>query len=348
MGKTTEVATDRAYDATKTVLPVEMARGVYMQNAPGLAALKLLHLLIAKAGGRMGEDCEHRIRLSEIRATAGLKNHDRASLSSLFGELQAAVLFFDDKQKKRLTIGGLVDIAEVDYRDEETGDLLVCWYFSRFFTRAARESNHWAIIDRQTVFHLTSKYSILLFQHISSLTPLSRISSQTFKIPELRAVFALETGKVSRFANLRADILEPALDEISKLSRFTLSATLHKTGRTVTSVEISWQEKPDLQPVKAELETSKVGRSARLNGTTETIVAPPALPAQDPLAAFPVTGSINYSPAWIALKHEMGCNMDNTMIAHEFRRFCQSKGIPLNARNIVETFKGFCRSIGAV
>ena len=52
MGKTLDVARDRAFDQTKTVLPAEVARGTYMQNPPGLAALKLMHLLIAKAGGK--------------------------------------------------------------------------------------------------------------------------------------------------------------------------------------------------------------------------------------------------------------------------------------------------------
>ena len=51
MGKTTEVAADRAYDQTKTVLPKEVARGVYMQHAPSLQALKLMHLMIGTAGG---------------------------------------------------------------------------------------------------------------------------------------------------------------------------------------------------------------------------------------------------------------------------------------------------------
>ncbi|MFD2679135.1 hypothetical protein ACFSX7_18685 [Camelimonas lactis] len=43
MGKTTQVAADRAFDQTKTVLPAEVARGVYMQNPPSLRALKLMH-----------------------------------------------------------------------------------------------------------------------------------------------------------------------------------------------------------------------------------------------------------------------------------------------------------------
>ena len=97
MGKTIEVAADRAYDQTKTVLPAEMARGTYMQNVPGLAALKLMHLMIGTAGGRMADDVRHEMRLSDIRAIEGMKHHDRASLTPLFAELAAAVLISDDK-----------------------------------------------------------------------------------------------------------------------------------------------------------------------------------------------------------------------------------------------------------
>ena len=106
MGKTIQVATDRAFDKTKTVLPAEVARGIYMQNPPGLAALKLMHVLIGQAGGRMGEDVEHRVSLSEVRAIEGLRNHDRASLTPLFAELQAAVLVNDDVERKRVLLAG--------------------------------------------------------------------------------------------------------------------------------------------------------------------------------------------------------------------------------------------------
>ncbi len=172
---------------TKTVLPAEVARGIFMQNPPGLAALKVMHLLIATAGGRMGEDVQHHIRLSEMRAVEGLRHHDRASLTPLFTELQMAVMISDDTEKRRVTIGGLLDIAEIDYGEEASGDLVISWYFSRMFTRAAAASNHWAILDRQTVFHLGSKYSVLLFQHISSLVNLDHIQRKTFTMKELRA-----------------------------------------------------------------------------------------------------------------------------------------------------------------
>src|SRR5690554_488158 len=197
MGKTTEVAADRAYDQTKTVLPTEVAQGVYMQNAPSLRALKLFHLMIATAGGRMADNVRHEIRLSDINKIDGMVRHDRKTITPLFGELSAATLIHDDKEKKRVTIGGLLDEAQIDYRNEDTtGDLLVNWTFRQTFRDMARDSNHWAILDRQAVFHLGSKYSVLLFQYIASLQNLKHVSSRRFTVPELRALLGVPKGKL--------------------------------------------------------------------------------------------------------------------------------------------------------
>ena len=101
MGKTLQVAADRAYDQSKTVLPAEVARGVYMRNAPSLRALKLMHLMISTAGGRMAQDVRHEMRLSDIRRIEGMAHHDRESLKPLFEELRAAVLtYLQDKIAK--------------------------------------------------------------------------------------------------------------------------------------------------------------------------------------------------------------------------------------------------------
>ena len=337
MGKTLEVAADRAFDQTKTVLPAEVARGVYMRNAPSLQALKLMHLMIATAGGRMADQVEHRIRLSDIRKIDGLRNHDRASLTPLFGELAAAVLTHDDHEKMVVTIGGLLDEAKIDYRHEAGGDLLVSWWFRRTFRHMAAESNHWAILDRQTVFHLGSKYSVLLFQHIASLVNLDHIQSKTFTIQELRSLLGVPEGKLDRFADLHRRALQPSIAEINQLSRFTLTATPNKIGRTVASVTIGWQVKEDPQEAKQELARPKVGRQARREGTTEAAVR-----------SFPASGSIEFDTHWKGLKRASGCNMDNTMIAERFRSWCSDKGIALDARNIAQTFQNFCAKVGKV
>ena len=331
------MAADRAFDQTKTVLPAELARGVYMRNAPSLQALKLMHLMVATAGGRMADPVRHEIRLADIRSIEGMKNHDRESLTPLFEELRAVVIRegdpTDDEQK--VIIGGLLDHAILNRKDPISGDTLLSWFFGRMFLDMAENSNHWAILDRQTVFHLSSKYSVLLFQHVASLANLNRMNAKTFTVPELRALLGVPEGKLSRFSNLNTWALKPAIDEINHLSRLNLTVTPKKIGRTVASVTIGWQVKDDPTPAKRELQGHSAGRKARRDGSTETVAV-----------AFPATGGITYSPHWIEIKRAAGCNKDNGLIAADFRRFCDAKGIRLDAHNIEELFSSFCAKVG--
>ena len=335
MGKTLDVAQDRAFDQTKTVLPAEMARGVHMRNAPSLRALKLMHLMIGTAGGRMADEVEHRMRLSDIRKIDGMAHHDRASLTPLFAELAAAVIEYDDPEQMVVTIGGLMDEARIDYRPEASGDLLVSWWFGRTFRRMAAESNHWAILDRQTVFLLGSKYSVLLFQYIASFKEYDHITAKTFTVPELRAVLGIPEGKLERFSNLNQRVIQPSIAEINQLSRLILTATPNKVGRTVASVTISWQVKDDPTPAKRELQGHSAGRKARRNGSAETVAR-----------SFPASGGIEFDQHWRDLKRAAGCNMDNTMIAGKFRTWCAGKGLALDAHNIEKLFSDYCRKVG--
>lgn len=334
MGKTIEVATDRAYDQAKIVLPAEMARGIFMRNAPSLQALKLLHLLIATAGGRMADDVRHEIRLADLRAIDGMKNHDRISIQPMFEELRGVVMSFDDAKAMKVTIGGIIDQAVLDYRHEETGEVLVSWYFGRMFRDLAAKSNHWAILDRQTIFHLTSKYSVLLFQHIASYEPYEYIKSKTFTVPELRALLGVTEGKLERFSNLNTWAIKPAIEEINHLSRFTLNATTKKIGRTVVGVTISWDLKADREPVAQELAVSKVGRKARREGKAETIFEP-----------FPASGSIHFT-RWekISREHLPPPLPDLGMVADAFRNFAAQRDFGLASSGVEKAFIGFCKS----
>ena len=136
-------------------LPSEAPRRVYIENSPSAQALKLMHLLVAQADGRIADDVQHDMRLSDIRKIEGMRNHDRASLQILFIELSSAILMYDDIEEKPVAIGCLLGQAQIDYREESTtGDLAVSWWFGWGFRLLAEQSNHWAILDRQAVFHL--------------------------------------------------------------------------------------------------------------------------------------------------------------------------------------------------
>ena len=330
MGKTVQVAADREFDQTKTVVPAEVARGIYIENPPGAQALKLMHLLISIAGGRMADDVQHELRMADLKAIEGMRNHDRASLRALFIELRGAVIAYDQTAQKAEIIGGFLDKAVIDYKQEATGDLLLKWWFGRVFREIAEESNHWAIMDRQTVFTLSSKYAILLFQHIASLANMDRLDAKTFTIPDLRAVFGIPAGKIKRFADLNKDVLTPALAEINQISRLNLTATSKKIGRTVASVEISWAVKGEGAKATAarELKGHSTGRKARRDGTAETV-------AMDALPPFPKTGSFTYSPewqkrfesVWSDLGRPHGERPDSARVADHVRRVAKGQNI---------------------
>ena len=332
MTRTIQIAADRAHDDAKTVLPAEVARGLMIEHPPSAQALKLLHLMVAQAGGRMAEDVQHEISGREIRQISGMRHHGRTSLVSLFSQIRATTIIFDDVDSKQATVGGFLDEAKIDYHDEDKGDIKARWLFSKTFRAMAEKSCHWAIMDRQTIFALSSKYSILLYQHIASLTALDHITDKTFTVPELRVVLGLPEGKIKRFANLKGDVLTPAIAEINQLSRLALTATPNKIGRTVASVTIAWAINPDPIEAKRELDRSNIGRKVRREGTGET-----------PIAAFPAAGSIRFLDPWERLARE-NCNWDHGKIADAFRSFCQQRKIKLDARSIEQKFVNFCAS----
>ena len=100
MSKTIQVAADRAQDDTKAVVPTEVVRGIYVENPPSAQALKLLLLLIQRAGPRMADEAQHEARLADLKYIDGIRHPDRANLRALFMQLKAAVMVYDDTDVK--------------------------------------------------------------------------------------------------------------------------------------------------------------------------------------------------------------------------------------------------------
>lgn len=345
MGKTIEVAADRAYDDKIGVIPREMAKGVFIQNAPGVQATKILHLMIDKAAGRMGEDCWHEMHLRDIRKVPGMRNHDLTSLREMIYEIAASTFSFEvdvDQQRRKVGIGTFLDGGELVYDRADEGDLMIRWHFGITFRTLAEESNHWAILDRQAFFAMTSKYSLALFQQISSMVRMQHVSSCTYSVEELRQVMGVVPGKVTRWADFNRDALKPAMKEINQLTRFDVTARFIKAGRRIDKVVIEWVEKPDPTPAKKELAGSKVGRKARRNGMTEALAL-----------TFPESGTIRDAQPWGQIARDNAPKLegrhvpDLLKLADAFRKWCAEKSIRLDATSIEKTFTTWCKSYSA-
>jgi len=170
---------------------------------------------------------------------------------------------------------------------------------------------------------------------------LDHITSKTFTVAELRAVLGVPDGKMERWNDVNRFALKPAIAEINQTSRLTLTATPRKIGRTVASVTIAWEEKPQeaKQEARRELARPKVGRKERRDGTAET-----------PVVAFPVSGSVKGIVPWDRVARENAPKLqgghvpDLRVLADSFRKWCSDKSIPLDMRNIEKTFTTWCKS----
>lgn len=337
MTTTTEVARDRVDRPREIIVPKEVARGVYINNPPGAEALKLLLIMIKKSGGGIASrDERHDMRLADLKAETGMRNHTRHTLRELLAEIAATTIQFEDELdgEPAELIGGMVSHLFVKDRQDDTGDLLVTWWWGHAFARTAELSQQWAVVDKQTALAMRSRYAIALFIHASSLFRKQKTDRQEFDIDHLRQVLGVPEGRHKTFSNLRTHAIKPAIAEINRTSpHYELAATYHKTGRTVTSVTISWTEKPAEQrrEAKAELDRHSAGRKARQEGTAERIAAdhPP----------FPSSIHSFRGGFWETVYRDAGCKADMEATRVGFIEWTTRTGKPQTPR----LFFNFCK-----
>lgn len=115
-----------------------------------------------------------------------------------------------------------------------------------------------------------------------------------------------------------------------------------KSGRMVQGVKFTWNEKPDLVPVKRELGSSKTGRKARRDGTVET-----------PALTFPEFGTIRDTQPWDRIARDNAPKLsgghvpDLRTLADAFRKWCAEKSVKSDAVSIEKTFTTWCKSYSA-
>ena len=318
-------------DTPETIIePRETARAVFTRNPPGAKALKVLLVLMDAAGPRLADDIEHEIRLSELNnrtvmgldgRTHGLHHHDRAEIRETLNDLATALLRLDEPDRMEEHIGTVAPYARIDYSEEASGDLVIRWEFGKVFRMLAERSDLYAKLDTASLLAMRSRYAIALLRHCSTHFEKTRTNRETFEVRHLREVLGVGKGKYRRFSNFAQRVLRPAIAEINMMSRWTLEATPHKTGRSVTSVTISWTEKPlaGKRAAKAELDRHSAGRQQRQAGTDERVADHPPFP--DSIHSF--RGGF-----WETIYRDAGCKADMEATRRGFIEWTEDTGKP--------------------
>ena len=333
MGRTMDAARHYADTPEITIEPQETARGVFVLNQPGADALKVLHVLIDTAGPDMADDTMHEIRLRELNAREGIREHSKVEIRKTLRALAGAVMEVDDTTRKQIEIGSVVPHATVDYREEVNGDLTIRWKFGEVFRALAAASELYAKLDSAALLAMRSRYAIALLRHCSTHFEKTKTNRQEFGIDYLRQVLGVPEGRHKLFGHLKNRALDPAIAEINATSGWILEATPHKTGRSVTSVTITWTAKPlsDRREAVAELDRHSAGRRQRQEGTAERVVAehPPF-----PSSIYAFRGGF-----WETVYRDAGCRADMEATRLGFIEWTEREGKPRTP----QLFHNFCK-----
>ena len=140
-------------------------------------------------------------------------------------------------------------------------------------------------------------------------------------------------GRLKRFSTLNQHALQTAIAEINATSRWTLEARPHKTGRSVSSVTISWTEKPlaEKREARAELDRHSAGRRQRQAGTAERVAEDPPFPQHK--------NGLRYSDFWKQIYTDARCRADLEQTRTGFIEWTTRTGKPQTP----QLFYNFCK-----
>ena len=239
-----------------------------------LAERRVWNLLLVNA---WGEDLDRygavfSMELRELRGLHDSNDRLRPSLRKFQQTLVTARL----PNGKNRTVQ-LLGATDMDEEDREDGILV--YDFHPKLIELLRDSELYARMQMKVIAAFSSKYALSLYEVISARIELKHKSSEIVDVETLRMWLGVEIGKLNTWSNLRKFAVEPAAKEVNALSPFTVRAEPIKRGKKVAEVRLSWFKKEPFSPAEKaaarEVNRTKVGRKARISGTTEQIAAAP-------------------------------------------------------------------------
>lgn len=248
---------------------------------------RVMNILYANAGQKICEDVQHVISIAELRGNHKGGERVKDSVIRLMTTVvQVPVLGRNGKAAtKRVQV--LSDTTTSDDENDPTGQ--VVYSFSRGMREIIKDSTLWGRVRTAVIFAFTSKYSLTLYELICARVNLEYMWQEYFSLKDFRALMGVPEDKLERMPDLLRFCVKVAQDEVNGMADFKVDITpIRKGGKirgTVTGFRVSWWRKnaDELKEAYQEINRSKVGRLARLRGTTaerpmQQILLPP-LPA---------------------------------------------------------------------
>jgi hypothetical protein len=237
---------------------------------------RVVNLLYENAGSRLCDDVDHVIGIAKLRGPH--KGGER--VKDTIVRLQQTIVQVPTIGKngrpatKRVQI--LSDTTTSDDEDDPTGQ--VVYAFSRGMREIIKDSTLWGRVRTAVIFAFTSKYSLSLYEILTTRINLSHVWDEQFSLKDFRALLGVPEDKLLRMPDLLRNCINVAVIEVNGMADFGVKiAPIRKGGKLrgkVTGFKVSWWRKnaQQLQEAYKEIKQPKVGRIERLTGKVEKMV----------------------------------------------------------------------------
>lgn len=229
---------------------------------------RVFNILVQKAWGpKLGQPgVWFEVETSELRSST-----DRNSrLGDTLERLMRTIVVVADKSGEEELRTPLLSSNKIS-TTANSGKLR--YKFTEELAGLLRDSTIFAKLDLAVMQSFSSKYAFALYEAISKRIRLKNKFYEEFTIQDLRDLLGVEDGKLNAYKNLNKFAIEPSLIEVNALAPFSVAIAVKKDGKRVVGFMLSWSVKTEdgMKEAYAEMHRPKVGRKARLNGTTETV-----------------------------------------------------------------------------
>lgn len=329
---TKHVLTTKDSDTLIAAGEVVELRFVGKNPALSLRSAKLLHLLIDMAGSGASDNVEHSALTSQLNFSH-LEGND---LLANIRELQQTLVEFTyraDNGEMRVQSSALLSMVD-RAKELSTTQGVLRYKLSETLRDILANSNHWAALSRDAVLAFESRYALRLYEMIALRSNLRHKSSEIFEIDDLRRRLGVPDNKLKTWTHFRQFALEYAITEVNQLTVFNISYDVEKRGRRVERVVLSWSH-VSFSPSQNPQPQNSSDKINHYNHIT-----------------FPPHGGLRFGEQvahWrdLAESHvkriQGGHLPDLSELANQFRAWCVSKNLPLDASGIEKAFIGFCQ-----
>jgi plasmid replication initiation protein len=211
-----------------------------------LADRRIYNLLLANAWNDLEAGKTYQMGVNMLEKHIDSRNQDTVrSLKRLMATLVQIKTLDEKKKCKSVELMSLLCYGKVVFKG------VIEYRFTDELVALIKSSRAFARLQTDIMFQLSSKYALAMYEFLQRRCNLKYLSYEVLTIDEIRGILGVPKGKLKSFGHFNDKALKPALEEVTKLTPYQISATPIKTGAKVTALRMEWAIKDIPEEFKA-------------------------------------------------------------------------------------------------